>query len=169
MLQLGIVLISYTAFLAFLFVNGGVIRDFFMKLGELLAPFVYGFVIAYLLNPAINFVENTLLNRKEIIIKGFRVHRFLSICFVYIITLILLSLITVIIVPQISDSIQNILKSAPNVVDNASNFINANTNEFFQGSLAQKALTKLYSWLQEWASYIELQLPMLYDCALGVN
>lgn len=115
--KLGIILISFAAFIVLLFLNSSNIMIGVKKLNSLLAPFIYGFVIAYLLNPAISFFEVNILSGRKMYIKQLKFHRLCSIAFVYFILLTLLLICCMIIIPQLVDSISNIIKVFPDTLN----------------------------------------------------
>lgn len=83
------------------------------KAFKILAPFIYGFFIAYILSPAINKVEQGLqkLDKR----KGHsRLRRIISILAVYITVFGFLSLIFIYVIPQIYQSIVDLIQKAPN-------------------------------------------------------
>jgi predicted PurR-regulated permease PerM len=69
-------------------------------------PFIWAFVIAYLLNPIMIYLE-----------KKFRIKRLWSILIVYIFFLGLLSLVLVIITPKIISGISNIIQDVPSYIE----------------------------------------------------
>lgn len=85
---------------------------FLGKAYRILTPFIYGFFIAYILNPAINKVElwlQTLDKRKG----RSRLRRILSILIVYISVFGFLSLVFIYVIPQIYQSIVDLFQKAP--------------------------------------------------------
>ncbi|MDL2232448.1 AI-2E family transporter [Ruminococcaceae bacterium OttesenSCG-928-L11] len=83
------------------------------RVTSILLPVVYGFVIAFILNPMTHFFEDKLLPR--LFRKGLkpRTARGLSILFTYLTTLILLALFFALVVPQIIYSLVGIGANVP--------------------------------------------------------
>lgn len=96
----------------------------------IMAPIIYGIVIAYLLAPIVNFLENKiiypLLKKKEVVLekKGSRFVRWicvlLSLCFL----IILIYALIMMILPQLIRNIMNIIYSFPSYVKVIETWIN---------------------------------------------
>lgn len=88
----------------FLFVWGiinGSIESFFSEFAKITAPITIGFIIAYLSNPIVNFLEKRIFKW----IKGFKVKRFVSILFAFIALMLFISLILIILVPSLINTL----------------------------------------------------------------
>lgn len=104
------VIITY----AFLLYNLPYLVDGFQKAGRIINPIIYGFIIAYLLNPLINFIQK-ILNKVFIKTKDNhkRYIRALSIISGYALLLFTLFLLTVVVIPKSIQSLDNITKMLP--------------------------------------------------------
>lgn len=114
-LLLGVIFISYV----FLLLN---IKDIFSTVTNfvnLLTPFVYGFVIAYLINPLMTFVENFKLTKK---IKKDTTRHNISIAIAYIILVSMLVVFFIFVIPDVWNSATEIVKDFPNIGVNIENW-----------------------------------------------
>ena len=110
---IGLVLISYI----FLLINFSQVESLFDKCLSILTPFIYGFAIAYLINPLIKKIEDL----KQI--KNLKHKRKLSILFSYIIVSIVIILIGLFVVPNLWYSINDLIKSIPGLAEKIMNWI----------------------------------------------
>ena len=109
-LLLGIIFISYI----FLLMNIGYIHSGITKFTNLLTPFVYGFILAYLLNPLLKFLEKT----KPIkLIKKETTKRNVSIFLSYVILVSMLVVFFIFIIPDVWHSIKDIVKDFPKMLN----------------------------------------------------
>lgn len=114
----------------YLMFHGSNIRNGFMTVTNILMPVVFGLVIAYLLTPILNFVENKMLipffnlikwkesKKRRAVIRtlGIAITSFFFFFIIYIIIAMLLS--------QIVPSIVNIIDNFDTYVNNITNWIN---------------------------------------------
>ncbi len=152
---LNVLPVLFLAFLLFKLVDntelsiGGVFRTIY----ECIAYFVAGFVVAYLLNPAMVFFENLIISRKDSErIK--RVKRAGVIAFLYLLFAGILTIFIVAIIPTVRDGVQEIMNDIPYYVDRvemwAYNFLGKG-NVSLYGALEgwlEKGMKVLYNWLQ---------------------
>ena len=116
-LLLGIIFISYV----FILINLKEINGSVNKFLGLLEPFVYGFILAYLLNPLLKFIENTKIMSK---IKKDKTRRNIGIALSYILLVSMLTIFFIFIIPDIWDSGKQIIKELPNFGTYVEDFIN---------------------------------------------
>lgn len=91
-------------------------------LSTTLQPFVIGFVIAYLLNFILVFLENKLLTDEKI--KNKKTKRGLSLVLTYLISGFTLYLFMLFVFPQLMDSIMGLVNDIPKFIENATIMIN---------------------------------------------
>ena len=115
-LLLGIIFISYV----FLLINMNYIYNGVSKFLGLLTPFVYGFIIAYLINPLVNCIENFKLTKK---IKKVENRHILSMVLSYILLISMLVVFFIFVIPDIWNSAGQIIKDIPNLIPTFENFI----------------------------------------------
>ncbi len=103
--------------------NFGKFQDGVGAVLHVLSPVFYGFVIAYLLNPVLKWMERWLfpkLLRSKLGAKG---RRYLGILITYILFLSFLSLLSSIIIPQIAASLAGILGQLPEYFNQLENWL----------------------------------------------
>ena len=88
-------------------VSWGDTQKFFSTLMGVLAPFLLGFFIAYIINPLAKFINQSIL-RKLLRIKNRTVRKVISIILSYIIVFGLIATIIFYIIPQIADTLTQI-------------------------------------------------------------
>ena len=128
------------------------IGDILHRLGEILAPFIYGGIVAYLLRPMCNFLEQTLettLPGKTKMAAGP-----LSVGLSLLTGIALVYALIIMIAPQLYDSIRNLWNSIPEKVNR---FIQWATEKFGDEELIARVLSLLntnsesiYEQLETW-------------------
>jgi predicted PurR-regulated permease PerM len=122
-LRLGLTLfLTACAILVFYdtFYMGGTLQSFTTKLIRVLAPVLYGFVMAYLLAPIVNWLERVLTGEADRALKGKkkagskRWLRALSILLTWAFVILLVYLLMVMLIPQLVDSITMLVNNAEN-------------------------------------------------------
>jgi predicted PurR-regulated permease PerM len=116
------ILIFYDTF----FLSGTVFK-FLEKLFDILAPVLYGFALAYILAPVVNFWERNIFKRVKHSEKRFAgrgIARALSIFLTWILVLLLLFLLMNILIPQLADSIKSLIDNAENYYKTVYNWVN---------------------------------------------
>lgn len=128
------------------------IGDILHRLGEILAPFIYGGIVAYLLRPMCNFLEQTL----ETTLPGKRKKAAgpLSVGLSLLTGIALVYALIIMIAPQLYDSIRNLWNSIPEKVNR---FIQWATEKFGDEELIARVLSLLntnsesiYEQLETW-------------------
>ena len=82
---------------------GGVIS----RIIDPIMPIIYGFVVAYLLNPIMVSIENSLMKREIYSKMSFSYRRSVSMVLTYIITVSVLTVMLVIVLPKVAVNIAN--------------------------------------------------------------
>lgn len=90
------------------------------NLFSVITPFVYALVLAYLLNPAVSFLQK----------KG--LHRILAIVIVFLVVVLVLSGIGMSFIPRLAQDISGLINNLPEVVEFVEQFI----NNFREGNLS---------------------------------
>ncbi len=93
-LDIALIIISLIAFFGF--------WDHFSKV---ISPFIYALVLAYILNPLVNFLEKKKIKRKW------------AVLIVFAIILILLSLFFALVIPKAVNDLTNFIRDIPNIVE----------------------------------------------------
>ena len=152
---LGMILISYVFLLLNINYIGAGINKFF----NLLTPFVYGFIIAYLINPLMNLIERSkILNR----IKRDKLKHNVSITLTYILVLSMLSIFFIFVIPDIWHSSGQLIKDFPSLGVNIENWLKDKLpqglpfidNDFELVELFKENLQKIIDFLvKNWSNY----------------
>ena len=90
---------------------------------NVISPFVVAFVIAFLLNTPVNWLENG-------IFKKMKAKRGLSVLCAYIFALIVLSALLVAVIPQVVESITSVIASVPKWLDTVAKTLNDLTTQY---------------------------------------
>ncbi len=153
------------------FYMGGTLQSFMTKLVHAIAPVLYGFAMAYLLTPVVNWFETLIsgaVKRKENESpKRAKLLRFASILLTWALVMLLVYLLMVMLIPQLVESITVLINNAENYYNKVYEWVNGlfsgdsqvgswlakiferyydNALDFLQGKLlpwAQAMLTKL--------------------------
>ena len=136
-------------------------------LKSLLMPFIVGFVIAYLLNPAVNFFERKVFGKIKKLKKGKTV---LSVIIVYIITAALLVVVLNMLIPLLVRNISDIVGSIPSYMEKITEFRNGNWNGTYLGKIIFNAIVAAETWITDtFTNYNFLSLnPAIIEIVGGV-
>lgn len=100
------------------FYMGGTLQQFVRKLTSVLAPVVYGAVIAYLLTPVMNWIERVLhaawqkVFPKKHLKNAAGILRFFSILLAEAVAILLIYLLMSVLIPQLIDSVAMLINNA---------------------------------------------------------
>lgn len=144
------------AFLLFKLVNnteltfGGI----FTTIYNCIAYFVAGFVVAYLLNPAVNFFESLIRSKKDSP-KTKKIKRALVIAFIYLLAIGIITIFVVAIIPTIRDAVVKITETIPQYADYVENWMLDFADDLdpqvygYAESWIDDGFKVLYNWLQK--------------------
>ena len=130
------------------------------KLVTILAPFIWGLVICYLLSPLMRVMEERVflplgkrLYRKSKKGGAAKFARVLSILFCEIVLLLVLAAVVYLIIPQVLSSVQMLIKNSGTYADNVSAWLNGILKNYpeldsYAGELLGNFNTNVGSWLQ---------------------
>lgn len=90
---------------------------------DVFAPFIGGFIIAYLLNPPVNFFEKKVFQEK----KG---SRGLAVVTVFFIALVIISFLLKLVLPQVGDSLRQLLNNLTYYLSNLDRMVRELTQKF---------------------------------------
>jgi len=131
------------------------LREFsngFQKILTILAPFSYGAVLAYLLAPACNRIENIL---KRILPrpKGERLAGKLAILISLVLTMVVLWVLIMTVLPQVGQSILDIVQALPGQLETAIAWVNSQLNNRPEwqtqlNSILMELERKIQDWMQ---------------------
>lgn len=134
---------------------------------SMLTPFLLAFLIAYFINPLIRTLDR-LLFRKQTGGRFYRLHKLVSLILAYLIVIGFILLILTFVVPQIGDSIIELIRQAPTLFENAQDGINEFIADHPTLDLAyinEKILPNVFDTVQKIMSGV---LPMVYSAGLSV-
>ena len=94
------------------------IGDLMHRLGDILAPFIYGGVVAYLLRPMCNFYEQTL--ESVLPRKGKRFANSIAVALSLLTGILLVYTLIIMIAPQLYESIRSLWVTIPDKIREAS-------------------------------------------------
>ena len=106
------------------------IGSIFSKISSLLSYFIWGFVIAYLINPSMVYIE-----------KKIKIKRIYSIGLIYTLFVGSIILIVTLVTPNVIKSVTNLFNNIPHFADQASNW---STNFIFKDKLINKSDASSY-------------------------
>ncbi|WP_125152057.1 AI-2E family transporter [Clostridium rectalis] len=93
--------------------NYNVFFSFVSKFFSIISPFIFAMIIAYILNPIMNFLE-----------RKFKLKRSLSILITYSLIIFIIAIFLIYLMPKITSSIIDIGKNIPEVATKSQNWIN---------------------------------------------
>ena len=130
------------------------------RLVTILAPFIWGLVICYLLSPMMNFMERSLflplgkrLYRKNKKNNGKKFARVMSVLFSEIILLLILAALVYLIIPQVLSSVQTLVQNSGAYAENVSNWLDGLLQDYpdldeYVGSVFGNFNTNVGNWLE---------------------
>lgn len=141
---------------------------------HIMAPIVYGVVLAYVLSSVVNFLENKiifpLLKKKEIILKkrGKRVVRWISVLASLAFLLLVIYALIMMILPQLIRNIMNIIYSFPTYMRVVENWLNAFIEK--GGVLDEEMLTTLNQFSSQVQEYLtNTLLPQMQEMLKSIT
>lgn len=158
------------AFFLFL-LNFELIRGFLAELLKVLTPFIVGFAIAYLLNPVLNFFENTIFCFIGSKSRGAKLRRVLAIIATMLSAIIVLTTLVSIIIPLLSESVTTLFNNTQSYIVQLEEYIYDIAEQFevetsgFDEMFAtwEKMTTNFVGFAQERLPKILNYLPNLFD------
>lgn len=105
--------------------NFTAIGDFIKKLTNILAPIIWGVVIAYLVNPIMKWIEKRVKKVTEKKKRHFKLTRIISLFWAMIIFLAVIAALGAIILPQVIESITTIVNNFSTYINNFENWIDS--------------------------------------------
>ena len=138
---------------------------FTLKLGVIMStlqPFIIGFVIAYLLNFILVFIENKILSHDKLSNLKQGAKRGISILLTYIVAFFIIYLFVQFVLPQVVDSIVGIANDIPTYLGNATHFIEDLTKTLdLNNDYAGVVIEKLNEFMNYAINIITNLLPVL--------
>ena len=151
-------------------VNWGSTKEFFSAVMSLLSPFFIGIFIAYLIHPLVKRFEKNLFHDK-LHIKSQKLRQFLAILISYIIVLGCTTLFLIIVIPQITNSLSDVLDILKSWYTIVSDFL-INLEKHYPGfdfAFLDQALDQFFPSIVNYLSNILTNtIPMLYSASVSV-
>ena len=126
-----------------------------------------GLVIAYLLNPLLNFFEQTIFKKIQPQLKYSKVRRAVSVTTTFVVVILLLTGFFWLLIPQLVESISSLIDRVPGYLNSAKSFLetflkdNQAITDWFKVDLSQ-IFSNLETMLKEY-------LPMVNDILDGAT
>ncbi len=120
---------------------------------DIFQPFIYGFVIAFLLNGLVKFCQEKLLKKAKLKPKA---KRGLSILITYIVVFSVIILLLCFIIPQLVDSIADLVKAMPDYIKSFNRFLQERYGNFLQSDIFTKVMQLGESFLLSLTDYIKI-------------
>lgn len=159
-LHLELIPILLISFILYRLVNNiELISDFFKFLFSILSYFIWGFSIAFLLNPLMVFLE-----------KRFKLKRIFSMLIVYTMLLSVVGLFSWIIVPKILNSIWELVENIPKFISLSESWLNEiieNIDSFAEYDLLPYIESSLDNLLTKVWGFIDISLGSFVSKILG--
>ncbi len=134
---------------------------------NILMPMIMGLVIAYLLNPLLNFFEQTIFKKIQPQLKYSKIRRAVSVTTTFVVVILLLTGFFWLLIPQLVQSISSLIDRVPGYLNSAKNFLetflkdNQAITDWFKVDLSQ-IFSNLETMLKEY-------LPMVNDILDGAT
>lgn len=126
--SLGVIVISIAIFL--LFTNFATIFGFLSKIMDVLSPFIYGFVIAYIANPVMKLCEQKIFRFKPGTKAEKKLRRPLSVALTLLVLVAIVAVFVGLIVPQVGKSFVDLEEQIESYVAAAQTIVDRFVREF---------------------------------------
>ncbi len=122
---------------------------------DIFSPIIFGFVIAYILNPLMCVIQNSVLKlfawrKKTPAVRTLKVIRVSSALTTVTVMLLLCYAMIALLLPQLIQSIQNILANVPTYSQNILNWYNGLVDEYAFDASSKEILTTVVASVQQW-------------------
>lgn len=133
------------------------------SISKVLRPFIIGFAVAYLLNIPVRYME------EKVFVK-FRAKRGLSILSVYLIATVLLSILLGAVIPQVIQSVMDLINNTPTYLENLNGLMIWVTQKFGLEKEELEPFFLSYSTLvKESANMLTAALPELLNVGVAIG
>ncbi len=125
---------------------------------KILSPFIIGAFVAYLLSPGVRWFEKKFYGRFTFILKRKKLHRLLSVVTMYFILVSTITMLTVVVAPQIGNNISDIIRNVPEYVTSTNELMSNWVDELERIStynVSQQINTKINSIFDNTAEALE--------------
>lgn len=143
--------------------NFGLVRAKLDMLVGVLAPFITGFAIAYLLNTPMNFFERKVYHH-------LKHRRGLSILTVYLLAVIILSVLINLVLPQVTASVLGLAGNMTTYITNLNNLVQQLAERFnLEGEGLQDLVVSYQDLLKQLAAMVQQALPGILNLGMAVG
>ncbi|MDH5067573.1 AI-2E family transporter [Clostridium perfringens] len=165
-----IFLSTYIILLIFFFINIKDIINFLYKFLGILKPFIWGIVIAFILNIPVKLIEKNLGNGK--FFKGMK--RSFSITLTFLFFILAITLFILFVIPQLLSSISTLMNSIPEYLSQFEKFLEVNAINNSQSQvMMQNIINELLNMWKEilkvTSQIVGTSLGYLLDFTLGIT
>lgn len=165
-----IFLSTYIVLLIFFFINIKDIMNFLYKFLGILKPFIWGIVIAFILNIPVKLIEKNLGNSK--FFKGMK--RSFSITLTFLFFILAITLFILFVIPQLLSSISTLMNSIPEYLSQFEKFLEVNAINNSQSQvMMQNIINELLNMWKEilkvTSQIVGTSLGYLLDFTLGIT
>lgn len=145
-------------------------RTYTSSILSTLSPFLIAFLIAYFINPLVNNIDKFLFSQtlKD---RFSKLHKFLSLLLAYIIVIGFIVLILTFVIPQIIDSIMQLIRQSSMMYDTIADTINMLSQRYpdidfnYIQSLVDEALPDAINYVQKLMTDI---VPIIYNASVSI-
>lgn len=144
-----------------------VVASIFQSMINILMPIIVGLIIAYLLNPLMNFFENVCYKRVQKNKQHSRLRRGLSLISTFILALLFVSGLFYLVIPQIVVSVSQLISNIPIYFDNSKDFLNelVKNNKFLSDVIDNNT----FNFMDNLQKIITQYLPLANDIITNVT
>ena len=162
-LKVGLILITYFILLW----NFNSVLGIVNKVGAVLTPFAFGFVLAYIINPIILGIRKLFykITRKEI-------NYVVSMILAYIFIVAFLGILLLLIIPQVWLSVDNIVKEAPMIIESGYKWLETSGSDYIKEIshnqiVVDEVITNITSNLEKISESATVWIGKLANAAIG--
>lgn len=155
--KLAFTVLAAALFVYFLLFRFDVVSSGVSSFFAILAPIIYGFILAYILNPSMRFMENCALKiwairKKKPSNKALAALRVVSSLISVILLLLIVTILVMLLLPQIMKSIQSLASSLPSYSAQLQTWYNEFITTYAVDDSIKNVLTTGMATLQQWLS-----------------
>ncbi len=153
--------------------NFSIFSNYFSYLNGILAPFVYGFVFAFLLNPVLKFFENKVIKKRLWVKASLKQARVFGILITYAIAAVVVSVFLWIVVPEVGASVSEIVADLAlyltNIEEITNQILALIPTEQMSDELVQSITTSFTDSLNSLYLIISAAVPQVLSFAVGFS
>ncbi|GAB6085647.1 AI-2E family transporter [Alkaliphilus crotonatoxidans] len=147
-------------------------RIFLQFIRRILSPFIIGSFVAYLLNPAVRWFEGEVYIKVASLKQRKRLLRLLSVVTVYLIMITSITMLIVVVAPQIGNNISDLIRSVPEYVTSTTNVINRMVEDienFSSYNISAQIDSRIRLLFDDFTSILEKSLSNLFSSIYSIT